>query len=429
MLALSPIQGLGWLGIIRLGFVQTSIGAIVVMTTSTLNRIMVVELALPAILPGLLVAFHYFVQVIRPRMGFASDQGLYKTPWILGGIIVLGLGGIGAAIGTVMMAESVLQGIIVSFFAFLMIGIGVSMSGTSLLALLAKSVDDQKRAAAATIVWLMMIFGFAVTSILIGKFLDPYAPEKVIQIAIVVAIIGFIVTYLALFQLEKGLELIASPKVISNPLTFTQSFHEMWSDLDIRQFTIFIFISMLAFSSQDLIMEPFAGLVFDYTVGQTTSLSGLQHSGVLSGMLLVAFCGSSRLRKYFGSLKSWIIYGCLASALAMMGLAIGALVGKSWPLDMNVFLLGLANGTFSIAAIGSMMRLAVADGLGKEGVRIGLWGGAQAIAFGLGGLLGASVSDLARLFMSETANAYTLVFGLESLLFLYSAKLAASIRR
>jgi len=429
MLALSPIQGLGWLGIIRLGFVQTSIGAIVVMTTSTLNRIMVVELALPAILPGLLVAFHYFVQVIRPRMGFASDQGLYKTPWILGGIIVLGLGGIGAAIGTVMMAESVLQGIIVSFFAFLMIGIGVSMSGTSLLALLAKSVDDQKRAAAATSVWLMMIFGFAVTSILIGKFLDPYAPEKVIQIAIVVAIIGFIVTYLALFQLEKGIELIASPKVISNPLTFTQSFHEMWSDLDIRQFTIFIFISMLAFSSQDLIMEPFAGLVFDYTVGQTTSLSGLQHSGVLSGMLLVAFCGSSRLRKYFGSLKSWIIYGCLASALAMMGLAIGALVGKSWPLDMNVFLLGLANGTFSIAAIGSMMRLAVADGLGKEGVRIGLWGGAQAIAFGLGGLLGASVSDLARLFMSETANAYTLVFTLESLLFLYSAKLAASIRR
>ena len=429
MLALSPIQGLGWLGIIRLGFVQTSIGAIVVMTTSTLNRIMVVELALPAILPGLLVAFHYFVQVIRPRMGFASDQGLYKTPWILGGIIVLGLGGIGAAIGTVMMAESILQGIIVCFFAFLMIGIGVSMSGTSLLALLAKSVDDQKRAAAATIVWLMMIFGFAVTSILIGKFLDPYSPDKVIQIAIVVAIVGFIVTYLALLQLEKGIELIASPKVISNPLTFTQSFHEMWSDLDIRQFTIFIFISMLAFSSQDLIMEPFAGLVFDYTVGQTTSLSGLQHSGVLSGMLLVAFCGSSRLRKYFGSLKSWIIYGCLASALAMMGLAIGALVGKSWPLDMNVFLLGLANGTFSIAAIGSMMRLAVADGLGKEGVRIGLWGGAQAIAFGLGGLLGASVSDLARLFMSETANAYTLVFGLESLLFLYSAKLAASIRR
>ncbi len=43
----------GWLSIVRLGLVQACIGAIVVMTTSTLNRIMVVELALPARLPGL----------------------------------------------------------------------------------------------------------------------------------------------------------------------------------------------------------------------------------------------------------------------------------------------------------------------------------------------------------------------------------------
>ena len=69
----------GWLSIVRLGLVQASIGAIVVMTTSTLNRIMVVELALPASLPGLLVAIHYFVQVIRPRMGFESDRDRKST--------------------------------------------------------------------------------------------------------------------------------------------------------------------------------------------------------------------------------------------------------------------------------------------------------------------------------------------------------------
>ena len=56
----------GWLSIVRLGLVQASIGAIVVMTTSTLNRIMVVELALPASLPGLLVAIHYFQVFICP---------------------------------------------------------------------------------------------------------------------------------------------------------------------------------------------------------------------------------------------------------------------------------------------------------------------------------------------------------------------------
>ena len=45
-------QPLSWLGIVRLGLVQTALGAIVVLTTSTLNRIMVVELALPAMIPG-----------------------------------------------------------------------------------------------------------------------------------------------------------------------------------------------------------------------------------------------------------------------------------------------------------------------------------------------------------------------------------------
>ena len=66
---------LGWLGIVRLGLVQAAIGALVVITTSTLNRVQVVELALPALLPGVLVAIHYFVQVLRPRLGYGSDIG------------------------------------------------------------------------------------------------------------------------------------------------------------------------------------------------------------------------------------------------------------------------------------------------------------------------------------------------------------------
>ena len=84
---------LGWFGIVRLGLVQTSLGAIVVLTTSTLNRVMVVELALPAMLPGALVALHYAVQVMRPRWGHGSDLGRRRTPWIVGGMAVLALGG------------------------------------------------------------------------------------------------------------------------------------------------------------------------------------------------------------------------------------------------------------------------------------------------------------------------------------------------
>ena len=70
-----------------------------VLTTSTLNRVMVVELALPAALPGFLVAMHYFVQLSRPRFGHASDRGGRRTPWIRGGMALLALGGLGAAGG------------------------------------------------------------------------------------------------------------------------------------------------------------------------------------------------------------------------------------------------------------------------------------------------------------------------------------------
>jgi BCD family chlorophyll transporter-like MFS transporter len=431
-IALNPsfarASGFGWFDIVRLGLVQTAIGGIVVMTTSTLNRIMVVELALPAILPGLLVAFHYFIQVIRPRMGHASDSGAKKTPWIIGGICVLALGGFGAALSTALMASYLILGIACAAVAFFLIGIGVSISGTSLLALLAKGVNDERRAAAATIVWLMMIFGFAFTSIMAGKFLDPYEPYKVVVISGIISIIAVLVTIAALYRLETP-ELQNSPVHAERKTPFRQALAEVWADGDARRFSIFIFISMFAFSSQDLILEPFAGIVFGYSLGETTSLSGVQHSGVLMGMLLVAICGSSRLRAYCGSLRLWMIYGCVASGIAMFGLAVGSMVGPEWPLRFNVFALGLANGAFSIAAIASMMRLAVAGGAGKEGVRIGLWGGAQAIAFGVGGLLGAAASDVARALMESQSVAYASVFSIESGLFIASAYLASKVEK
>ncbi|WP_255538340.1 BCD family MFS transporter [Polynucleobacter sp. 73C-SIWE] len=416
----------GWLSIVRLGLVQACIGAIVVMTTSTLNRIMVVELALPASLPGLLVAIHYFVQVIRPRMGFESDSGAKRTPWIIGGVGLLALGGFGAAIATSLMGIHLSLGIAAAIVAFFFIGIGVSMSGTSLLALLAKGVSDERRAAAATTVWLMMIFGFALTSGIAGKFLDPYSPEKVILISGIISSIACFLTVIALYRLE-GCELQNTLASNAQKVPFREALSDILADPDTKKFTIFIFLSMFAFSAQDLILEPFAGMIFNYSLGETTSLSGIQHSGVLTGMLLVAVCGSSRLRPYFGSLRSWMIYGCLASALAMFGLVIAGILEGNWPLKLNVFILGLANGAFSIAAIASMMRLAVVGGGGKEGVRIGLWGGAQAIAFGLGGLLGAGASDLARSIFTSPAYAYASVFFIEAILFVASAYMASQV--
>src|SRR6201995_3526774 len=135
---------LSWFGILRLGLVQTGLGAIVVLTTSTLNRVMVVELAMPAILPGALVAIHYALQVFRPAWGHGSDLGARRTPWIVGGMSVLAAGGFLASVATAWMTTNAWLGVALAVIAFCLIGAGVGAAGTSLLVLLAKRADDTR---------------------------------------------------------------------------------------------------------------------------------------------------------------------------------------------------------------------------------------------------------------------------------------------
>ena len=174
--------GLSWWHIIRLGLIQTSLGGIVVLTTSTLNRIMVVELALAATIPGFLVSIHHVVQLARPRIGYGSDVGGRRTPWIIGGMFILGLGGVLAALGTTLIPNQYWLGLSVSALGFFAIGVGTGATGTSLLALLAKRVAPERKPAAAALAWFMMIIGFAVTAGVAGHFLDHYSPERLMTV-------------------------------------------------------------------------------------------------------------------------------------------------------------------------------------------------------------------------------------------------------
>ena len=428
---------LGWGGVLRLGLVQTALGAVVVLTTSTLNRVMVVELALPALLPGLLVALHYAVQITRPRMGHGSDAGGRRTPWILGGMTLLSLGGLLAALATTWMEANTPAGVLLAVVAFIMIGLGVSASGTSLLTLLAKRVAPERRGPAATLVWLMMIFGFAMTAGITGKLLDPYSPQRLLWVSGTVSLVALVVAALAVWRVEpadtapahasspgQSNEAGVAPAEPTQPVAgFRAALADVWAEPAARRFTFFVFLSMLAYSSQDLILEPFAGLVFGWTPGESTALSGVQHGGVLVGMLLVAGC-TGWGRGWMRSLAFWSVGGCLLSALALALLVAAGLVGPPWPLRWTVALMGAANGMFSIAAIASMMRLAGQGRARREGTRVGLWGAAQAMAFGLGGLAGAAASDVARWLIADPGVAYAGVFALESLLFVGAAVLA-----
>ena len=410
---------LSWLQIVRLGLVQMALGAIVVLTTSTLNRLMVVELALPAVLPGALVALHYGIQITRPQWGYKSDTGGKRTRWIIGGMAILALGGLSAALGVVLMETQATLGLIVSILAYAAIGLGVGASGTSLLALLATATAPQRRPAAATITWLMMIFGIAMTAGVSGQFLDPYTPLRLMEVVGVVTLGAFALTCLAVLGIER--RVVARAEGPSAP--FLEGLREVWAERKARLFTLFVFLSMTAYFMQELILEPYSGLVFGFTPGQSTTLSGAQNGGVFLGMIVVGVAGTA-LRLF--TLRTWVIVGCIGSAASLMGISALGQIGPTAPLLPAVVVMGFFNGMFAVAAIGSMMALAGEGRDAREGTRMGLWGAAQAIAAGFGGLAGAAFADLARLVMDD-ASAFGTVFSFEAILYLASALMALRV--
>lgn len=423
---MGTLSHLSWWGIVRLGCVQMALGSILVIPNSTLNRVMAVELALPAVLPGILVGLHYFFQITRPRFGHGSDVGGARTPWIIGGIIVLALGSVLASSATALMASHLTWGITLAVVAYLVIGAGVGACGTCLLVLLAAKVHPKRRAAAASITFLMMIMGFAITAPIVGSWIDPFSSERLINVTASVGIIAVVFATIAVWGIEKS-SLSEETRLDSDDTTssaFLPALREVLAESHTRNFMLFVFLSMLAYSAQDLILEPFAGAVFGLTPGESTALGGMQHSGVLIGMLIVSAVGALKQKGRDGLMRHCLISGCVGAALLLVLLGLSGLISTAWPLKTTVFMLGIATGAFAVSAIGSMMGLVSQGNKDRKGIRMGVWGTAQAFAFGLGGILGTLLVDIIRAISGSVAFAYGSVFWIQAVLFAAAAVLA-----
>jgi len=360
----------------------------------------------------------------RPLWGHGPDLGRKRTPWVLTGMAMLGAGALLAVNATVVLDAAPIAAIALQLIAFTLIGAGVGAAGTSMLALLAASVAPSRRAAAAAVTWTMMIAGIVIAAATAGAFLDPFSEARLALVAGGVVLAALVLSALAMWRIEAGATARWDDGRAAPEADFRAAGQGVFAEPEARRLTLFIFVSMLAYSMQDLILEPFAGLVFGFTPGQSTSLAGVQHGGVLAGMIAAGVGGSAFAGRLPGELRWWIVVGCLGSAVALGGLAFAASAGPGWPLRANVALLGFCNGLFAVAAIGAMMGLAGQGARAAEGVRMGVWGAAQAVAFGLGGLSGALGVDLARRFESGSAAAFGTIFIIEAALFVIAAALA-----
>ena len=412
---------LGWFSIFRLGLVQACLGAVVVLMTSTLNRLMVVELSMAATVPGFLVGLHYAVQLSRPKWGLISDLENNRTKWINLGMLILGIGANLATLSLVLFNSNSLLAMLLSILAYTLIGLGVGASGTSLLALMAKHTAERRRPAAAMITWLMMIFGIAMTAGIVGMLLVPYSFELLLKIVAGLTVLTMIISFAATWKIENNLDEIRQTD--QEKASLLEELKSLWEHSKTRNFTIFVFLSMTAYFMQELILEPYAGIVFQYTPSQTTSLSGMQNGGVFVGMLTVGILATALK---FGTLKSWVQAGCLGSCFMLISIMLLGQINSSLPLELAVVGLGFFNGMFAVAAIGSMMSLAGSGSKRREGTRMGLWGAAQAIAAGFGGLLGTILVDLLQVADLSPVNAYGMVFSLEASLFALAALLAST---
>jgi BCD family chlorophyll transporter-like MFS transporter len=428
---------------LRLALVQTALGAIVVLATSMLNRIMVVELALPALVPAALVAAHYLVQLLRLHVGYRVDAGGRCTPRIIGGMATLAVGGVAAAIAVAMMRNSLVAGVLLATLAYLAIGIGVGAAGTANLSLLTKRIAPQRRPLAAALVWIMMIAGFSCSAGIAGHFLRPYSPQRLVQVFAIACTLAFLLAWVAVRRVESGAAVGAAAALVPPPATtpapsaatalsaarvdqpgFGAACRQLWGEPRARHFTLFLFAAMFAFSAEELLLEPFAGLVFGFPPADSARLAGLQNAGVLLGMLALVVAALLRRRPTTRFAQRWMIGGTAGSALAVGALALIAASGRPAGLTIAAFVLGVANGTFAVAALGVMMDLSAAGGRGREGLHMGLWGATQAIAFAAGGVGAGGAIDLSRRLFGAPSAAYSLVLCLDAVLFLVACSWA-----
>ena len=433
---------MNWFSILRLGLIQLCIGSSVVIPLSTLNRLMKVELALPATIAGFLIALHYAVQLTRVNWGYLSDKTQNRSQWIIFGMLILGIGGVLASASIPLIESNFAYGIMLALFSYTLIGFGVGAAGTPLLALLASYSSKSQKGFAASITFLMMILGLAITGITAGIILDPYSHQKLIKITTSLAIITNILSFLSLKNLEKSLRNNAdarTPNAINYDVPFLEGIKKVWMEREARLFTIFIFISMGAFSMQDPILEPFAGEVFGFAVGESTKLDGFHKIGTLIGIILIILC-LSKFRIGFASLsivknerlgseKFWLITGCLFSAFSLFMISLLGLTYRDpGILNSVVFLFGISNGVFTAGILGTMLHLASrGSGDNNTGTRMGIWGAAQAYATMIAVFFSTVLVDILGLMMNSLPSVYGIVFLTAASFFIAAAFLGSLI--
>jgi BCD family chlorophyll transporter-like MFS transporter len=396
--------------ILRLGLRQFAAGMLSVLALGILNRVMHLELGVALGVVALVVGSQEFVAPVAIPIGHRSDRrpyfGLHRTPYILGGALLVVVTVILAPWLAFWMAEQQASPVTVvaGLALFLAMGVGTYTAGTAYLSLIADLTTEEERGRVIAIVWAMLMLGILAGVFLGVSFLEQYTPQGLVSLFLVGAGIYLVCTVVAVWGLEPRGAAVAPS---SGTVGLRRAVAIMAANRQVQLFFGFMVCSQFFMFLQQVVLEPFGGRVFGMSVGETTRFNAFQMAGVLTGMGLAGAFLTRRL-----GLRRTAALGAAVAAAAFFLLALTAVAVWVEPVRPAILIMGLGLGIFTVGGIALMMGMAAP---GQVGLYMGAWTMAQALARGFANLGGGALHDLALALSGQVTLAYAFVFALEGL--------------
>jgi BCD family chlorophyll transporter-like MFS transporter len=382
--------------LLRLGLFQVACGMTSVLLLGTLNRVMIVELQVPAVVVALMIALPVLLAPLRALLGFRSDThrsaiGWKRIPylwfgalWQMGGLAVMPFALI--VLGGDQVYGPAWAGEVLAAMAFLMTGLGLHMTQTAGLALASDRAADETRPRVVALLYVMFLAGMAVSALIVGALLENFSDMRLIRVVQGCGLATLILNLIALWKQEQVRPMTDAERAEPRP-----KFRDAWNDLmsggTAGRLLAVVALGSFGFNMQDVLLEPYGGEVLGLSVSATTLLTTSTATGAL-----ISFAAAAR----------WLARGMDPYRMAARGILIGigafAAVLFAAPLGSTVmffagaFLIGCGGGLFSVSTLTAAMSMPT-QGLAGRGLALGAWGAAQATAAGLSIAFGGGIRD------------------------------------
>ena len=427
--------------LLRLSLFQVSVGMATVMLLGTLNRVMIVELSVPAMVVAFMIALPVLIAPFRALLGFRSDTYLsaigwkripylwFGSLWQMGGLAVMPFALI------VLSGDQVMgptwAGEVLAALAFLMTGLGLHMTQTAGLALASDRATDETRPRVVALLYVMFLVGMGLSAVVIGWLLRDFSNLTLVRVVQGTALAGLLLNLVALWKQERVRPMSREERDAPRP-----SFRDAWADYasggQAGRLLAVVFLGTMAFNMQDVLLEPYGGEVLGLSVSSTTLLTAMWATGALLGFALAARWLTRRMNPH-----RMAGIGILAGIWAFSVVIFAAPMGSAALFFAGAGLIGFGGGLFSVATLTAAMTMP-ADGIAGRGLAMGAWGAAQATAAGLSIAIGGALCDTVNGYalsgalgeaLATPATGYSFVYHLEiGLLFITLVALGPLVR-